>query len=168
MRHLRLPAFPLPSAEIDMVGWTISDLQAGYQAAHFSASDVAAACLARIARLEPYLNALISVNMALMEDAAQVDAEWRAGVRKGPLHGVPIIIKDNMNVAGVRTTAGYAGFASDDRVVEPSGGVFNGIDLVPERDASVVARLKEAGALIVGKSNLPDFGLDGLRADFEL
>ncbi|MFG1427698.1 amidase [Roseixanthobacter glucoisosaccharinicivorans] len=148
-----------------MIGWTISDLQAGYEAGSFSASDVAAACLARIARLEPYLNAFISVNMALMEQAALVDAEWRAGVRKGPLHGVPIIIKDNMNLAGVRTTAGYAGFAADDRVVAPSGGVFNGINLVPERDASVVARLKEAGALIVGKSNLPDFGLDGLRAD---
>ncbi|GLK72758.1 amidase [Ancylobacter dichloromethanicus] len=165
MRHLRLPAFPLPTAEIDMIGWTISDLQAGYRAGRFSASDVAATCLARIARLEPYLNAFISVNMALMEDAAQVDAEWRAGVRKGPLHGVPIVIKDNMNMAGVRTTAGYAGFASDDRVVDPSGGVFNGLDLIPERDASVVARLKQAGALIVGKSNLPDFGLDGLRAD---
>ena len=165
MRHLRLPAFPLPTAEIDLISGTISDLQAGYQEGRFSASDVSAACLARIARHEPYLNAFISVNMALMDDAAQIDAERRAGVRKGPLHGVPIVIKDNMNVAGVRTTAGYAGFASDDRVLDPARGIFNGIDLVPERDASVVARLKQAGALIVGKSNLPDFGLDGLRSD---
>ena len=84
---------------------------------------------------------------------------------RGPLHGVPVIIKDNMNQAGVRTTAGYAGFASDDRVVDVARGAFNGVDLVPERDATVIANLRTAGALIVGRSNLPDFGLDGLRAD---
>jgi amidase len=68
-----------------------------------------------------------------------------------------------MNQVGFRTTAGYAGFASDDRVVDPTIGTFNGIDLVPQADATLVARLKAAGAVIVGNSTLPDFGLDGLR-----
>jgi len=70
-----------------------------------------------------------------------------------------------MNQVGFRTTAGYAGFAADDRVVDPAMGACNGIDLMPATDAALVARLKAAGAVIVGKSNLPDFGLDGLRAD---
>ena len=70
-----------------------------------------------------------------------------------------------MDIAGVRTTAGYAGFASDDRVVDAQLGPFNGVDLMPSVDAPLVSRLKAAGAIILGKSNLPDFGLDGLRAD---
>lgn len=165
MRHLKLPAFQPSPIDIDLAHMTIADLQTGYGAGTFTAVDVASACLARISRLEPYLNAFISLNTALLADAARIDEERRSGTHRGRLHGVPIVIKDNMNVAGVRTTAGYAGFASDDRVITPTGNVCNGLDLIPDRDASVVARLKAAGALIVGKSNLPDFGLDGLRAD---
>lgn len=70
-----------------------------------------------------------------------------------------------MDIAGVRTTAGYAGFAAEDRVVDSRQGAFNGLDLMPVQDAALVSRLKAAGAIILGKSNLPDFGLDGLRAD---
>ncbi|HEX3994120.1 MAG TPA: amidase, partial [Acetobacteraceae bacterium] len=144
---------------------TVDDIGAGYDCGDFSPTDVVSACIERIASLEPFLNAFIAINSRMLEDAALMDAEIAAGGRRGPLHGVPVIIKDNMNQTGFRTTAGYAGFASDDRVVDPTIGTFNGIDLVPQADATLVARLKAAGAVIVGKSNLPDFGLDGLRAD---
>mgnify|MGYP005810099481 CR=1 FL=1 len=168
MRHLRLPApatDPNSLSVPDVPALTIAELNAGYDRGDFRPSDIAWACLARIARLEPRLNAFIVINEAILADAEKMDAAFRAGQRRGPLHGVPVVIKDNMNQAGFRTTAGYAGFAADDRVLDPAGGVFNGVDLFPTSDATIVARLKEAGALIVGKSNLPDFGLDGLRAD---
>ena len=166
MRHLRLPEPSGPRRAFPPVaGLTIDDLRAGYDGGHFRPSDVVAACLERIGMLEPRLNAFVSVNLHVLDDAAEADADLAAGRARGPLHGIPIIIKDNMNQAGTRTTAGYAGFAADDRVVDPSAGAFNGLDLVPESDATLVARLKQAGAIIIGKSNLPDFGLDGLRAD---
>ncbi len=166
MRHLRLPdpaevARPVPS----VADLTIDDLLTGYERGDFRPSDVVAACLERIRALEPRLNAFIAINGDMLKDAARADAERAGGDATGPLHGVPVIIKDNMNQAGTRTTAGYAGFASDDRVVDPVAGTLNGLDLLPERDATVVARLMAAGAIIIGKSNLPDFGLDGLRAD---
>jgi len=144
---------------------TIESIGTGYDRGDFSPTDIVSNCIERIALLEPFLNAFIAINPRMLEDAALMAAEIAARGRRGPLHGVPVIIKDNMNQVGFRTTAGYAGFASDDRVVDPMTGAHNGIDLVPEADATLVARLKAAGAVIVGKSNLPDFGLDGLRAD---
>jgi amidase len=168
MRHLRLPELaqvptsrPLP----DVANLTVEEIRAGYDKGAFLPSDIIRACLARIAKLEPFLNAFIAINDKMLIDAERADAELSAGHRRGSLHGIPVIIKDNMNQTGFRTTAGYAGFASDDRIVDPATGVFNGIDLFPMEDATLVARLKEAGAIIIGKSNLPDFGLDGLRAD---
>ena len=168
MRHLSLPKLdpsrtrrPTPPVET----MTVESLGAGYERGEFSTVDVVSACIERIALLEPFFNAFIAINGGMLEDAARIDAERAAGERRGLLHGVPVIIKDNMNQKGVRTTAGYSGFASDDRVVDPVKGAFNGVDLFPETDATLVARLKAAGAVIVGKSNLPDFGLDGLRAD---
>ncbi|WP_158802543.1 amidase [Acidisoma sp. L85] len=140
-------------------------MRAAYDRGDYRPTDVVRACLERIRMLEPRLNTFITINDRMLEDAERADNEIAAGRPLGPLHGVPVIIKDNMNQAGYRTTAGYAGFAADDRVVDPVAGALNGVDLDPQKDATVVARLKEAGAIIMGKSNLPDFGLDGLRAD---
>jgi len=168
MRHLRLPtAFLAPGdpEKLALMDMTITDVRAGYGSRSFSVVDVARAILSRIAKLEPRLNAFTAINERLLQDAESIDADFAAGCHRSPLHGIPVVIKDNMNEAGVRTTAGYAGFASDDRVVDIVQGAFNGLDLVPEKDATLVARLREAGALIVGRSNLPDFALDGLRAD---
>ena len=168
MRHQRLPKSPQAYRDRplpDIGEMSIDDIRIGYDARAFSVVDLANAVMQRITECEPTLNAFIALNKRFFEDAERLDAELAAGQRRGPLHGVPVIIKDNMNEAGVRTTAGYAGFASDDRVVDVARGAFNGVDLVPERDATVIANLRTAGALIVGRSNLPDFGLDGLRAD---
>jgi amidase len=168
MRHLRLPRSPQPESKgrsPPIIEFSIEDLRAGYDTGVFKPSDVVAAILERIASHEPYLNAFIVLNDGVADDAERADLDLAEGRPRGPLHGIPVVIKDNMNQVGFRTTAGYAGFASDDRVVDIAAGTFNGMDLMPERDATLVARLKQAGAIIVGKSNLPDFGLDGLRAD---
>ena len=110
-------------------------------------------CLARIERLNPILNAFITVtaDMAL-DQARQAEAEVTAGNWRGPLHGVPIGLKDLLDTAGVRTTA-----ASNQYRVR-----------VPAEDSELVKRLKQAGAVIVGKLNLHEFafGMSGVVSAF--
>ena len=97
------------------------------------------ACLQRIERLDPRLNAFITVaaETALVE-ARHAETEIRQGRWKGPLHGIPVALKDLVDTAGVRTTAASA--------------LFN--DRVPTEDAEVVRRLKAAGAVLLGKLNM--------------
>jgi aspartyl-tRNA(Asn)/glutamyl-tRNA(Gln) amidotransferase subunit A len=100
------------------------------------------ACLARIERLNPQLNAFITVSAELaMKQARQAEAEIGGGEWKGPLHGIPLALKDLLETRGVRTTAGSAVFS----------------DFIPDRDAFIVERLKAAGAVLLGKLNLHEF-----------
>ena len=110
-------------------------------------------CLARIAHLNPVLNAFITVTgEEALSQARIAEAEIRKGNWRGPLHGVPIALKDLIDTAGVRTTAGSALLK----------------DRVPQQDAAVVHRLKEAGAVLLGKLNMHEFayGDNSLNACF--
>ena len=89
----------------------------------------------------PTLNAVIEVNASALADAETLDAERKAGKVRGPLHGIPIVIKDNIDVAGMVNSAGSLALA-DNR---------------PKQDAFIVARLREAGAVILGKTNLSEW-----------
>jgi aspartyl-tRNA(Asn)/glutamyl-tRNA(Gln) amidotransferase subunit A len=104
------------------------------------------ASLERIERLNPKLNAFITVtgDMAL-EDARRAEAEIARGEWKGPLHGIPLAVKDLIETAGVKTTAASA-------VLQ---------DNVPAADAEVIRRLKSAGAILLGKLNLHEFAYGG-------
>jgi aspartyl-tRNA(Asn)/glutamyl-tRNA(Gln) amidotransferase subunit A len=107
------------------------------------------ACLARIDRHNKTINAFITVTREQALTAArEMEGELSRGRRRGPLHGIPIALKDNIDTAGIRTTA--------------ASGVFK--DRVPTEDADVVTRLKKAGAIIVGKLNLHEFALGGTSA----
>src|SRR6202011_3887877 len=100
------------------------------------------ACLAQIEKLNPALNAFITVTAeSATAEARAAEAEVQRGKWRGPLHGVPIALKDGFDTAGVRTTA--------------ASGVF--ADRVPAEDAEVVRRLKAAGAVLVGKLNMHEF-----------
>jgi aspartyl-tRNA(Asn)/glutamyl-tRNA(Gln) amidotransferase subunit A len=100
------------------------------------------ACLARIERLNPVLNAFITVTAdQAFQQARDAEAEIRKGKWRGPLHGVPIALKDLFDTAGVRTTA--------------ASGVFK--DRVPSEDAESVRRLRAAGAVLLGKLNMHEF-----------
>jgi aspartyl-tRNA(Asn)/glutamyl-tRNA(Gln) amidotransferase subunit A len=97
------------------------------------------ACLQRIERLNPALNAFITVTSEeALAQARATEAEVRRGRWRGPLHGIPLGLKDNIDTAGVRTTLASAVFE----------------DRVPSADAEVVRRLKAAGAVLLGKQNL--------------
>ncbi len=107
------------------------------------------ACLARIETYNPKLNAYITViRDSALAQARALEAEQKAGKLRGPLHGIPIALKDNIDTAGVRTTAASAVF--DDRV--------------PDEDAEVARRLRAAGAIIIGKTNLHEFAMGGTSA----
>jgi aspartyl-tRNA(Asn)/glutamyl-tRNA(Gln) amidotransferase subunit A len=104
------------------------------------------ACLARIERLDPVLNAFITVTgESALERASAAEREIGRGGWLGPLHGIPIALKDLLDTAGVRTTA--------------ASGVFE--DRVPERDAHVTARLRDAGAVLIGKLNMHELAYGG-------
>lgn len=108
------------------------------------------ACLEAIARLNPSLNAFINVMTdSAVAQARQADAEWAAGHDRGPLHGVPISLKDLFDVRGVATTAA-SNVRRDD--VAPS-------------DAAAVIQLRQAGAVIVGKTNLHEFAFGTTNED---
>lgn len=138
---------------IDVVELTVEDVQAAYAEGRFSAVELTRAFLERIARYEQRYNAFISMNPAALEVAAELDEEYAVSGPRSPLHGVPVVIKDNIDHAGLVTTAGWSGFS------EAAGGV----DMIPDDDAAVVSRLREAGAIILGKTNLPDFAENGTR-----
>ena len=98
--------------------------------------------LARIRQLQPQLNAIISLNPSALEEARKLDAERRTGHVRGPLHGVPLLLKDNIESADeMATTAGSLALK----------------DNITHRDAPMVARLRAAGAIILGKTNLSEW-----------
>ncbi len=100
------------------------------------------ACLDRVKLYNPKVNAYITImEQEALAQAAAFDAEAAAGHFRGPLHGIPIALKDNIDTSGTRTTAGSEVF--DDRV--------------PNEDADVTQRLKSAGAVILGKTNMHEF-----------
>jgi len=139
--------------DIDVVELTVEDIQAGYAAGDFTAVELTQAFLDRIAQYESYYNAFISMNPDALAIAMALDVEYAGTGPRSPLHGVPVVIKDNMDYGGLVTTAGWEGFSS----------ATGGVDMVPDDDATVVRRLREAGAIILGKTNLPDFAGHGTR-----
>ena len=100
--------------------------------------------LARIAEYDDEINAMISINPDAIRDAAILDLERAAGTIHGPLHGIPIVLKDNIGTADMPTTAGSLSLDG----------------FIPVADATQVARLREAGAIILGKTNLHEFARD--------
>lgn len=106
--------------------------------------EVAQRCLDRIAKLNPALNAVVTVAPDVMEQALAAEQAWLRGNWLGPLHGIPLTIKDTIETAGLRTTSGSKIRA----------------DFVPAIDAPAVARLKSAGAIILGKTNAAEMAMD--------
>jgi len=117
-----------------------------YQRQQLSPVELTRLCLDRIETLNPRLNAFITVTReSALAEANQAETEIRRGVARGPLHGIPIAIKDLIDIKGTITSA-----ASE---------IFK--DRMPDSDAEVVVRLRRAGAVILGKTNLHEFAYGG-------
>ena len=136
-----------PNNPSDELAWL--DLAAASQLVQkrkVSPVELTRACLDRIERLNPRLNAFITVTAeSAMKDAQTAEAEIARGNWRGPLHGIPLALKDLVETAGVRTTA--------------ASGVL--LDNMPDHDATIVQRLKEAGVVLLGKLNLHEFAYGG-------
>jgi aspartyl-tRNA(Asn)/glutamyl-tRNA(Gln) amidotransferase subunit A len=133
----------------DPTGMTVRQASGLIRTRAVSSVDLTRACLARIEKLQPLLNAFITITgEQALADARMLDAELQRGKWRGPFHGIPIALKDNIDTAGVRTTAASELFK----------------DRVPAEDAEVVRRLKNAGAILLGKLNLHEFAYGGTSA----
>jgi amidase len=155
---LALALITASARAVDVVELTAQDIQAGLAASTYTSVDLVTAYLARINQYESTYNAFIAMNPAALTDAAALDAEYALTGPRSPLHGVPVVIKDSMNVAGLPTTGGYGGFVS---VADGGTGMY----LIPEEDSPIVARLRAAGAVILGKTNMPVFARSGSNAN---
>jgi aspartyl-tRNA(Asn)/glutamyl-tRNA(Gln) amidotransferase subunit A len=125
---------------------SISELAELLRTRRLSPVELARDCLARIERLNPALNAYITVTEdSALNQAREAEVEITHGQWRGPLHGIPLGLKDLIDTAGMRTTAASALFENR----------------IPTEDAEVVRRLKSAGAVILGKQNLHEFAYGG-------
>jgi amidase len=136
-----------PQSQYDQLGLeeiTIQELQEGYETDAFSIADVTQAYLQRIKEIDqngPELNSILYVNPNAMKQAKTLDQELGNGKKRGALHGIPIVLKDNIDTYDMPTTAGA-------RPMNCS---------TPPNDAFITKKLREAGAIILGKSNLSEW-----------
>jgi aspartyl-tRNA(Asn)/glutamyl-tRNA(Gln) amidotransferase subunit A len=144
-----LPSLMADARGNDLTSLTIKQAADLVRRKAASPVELVAACLKRIDQLNPKLNAFITVSAEpALAAARELESEAHRGKFRGPLHGVPVALKDNIDTAGIRTTGASELFK----------------DRVPTEDAEVVRRLKNAGAIILGKLNMHEFALGGTSA----
>ncbi|HEX9444720.1 MAG TPA: amidase family protein [Candidatus Binatia bacterium] len=132
-------------AAFNLLETTIADVHAAYQSGRLTARQLVGMYLDRIEAYDkkgPALNAIITVNPKALDEADRLDAAYKAGGFVGPLHGIPIVVKDQADAKGMPTTLGSLLFK----------------DYHPDRDAFVVEKLKKAGAIILAKATLGELG----------
>jgi amidase len=130
-----------PTPRIEVAEASVTDLQNALTSGRATSVSLTRAYLARIAAYDqagPQLNAIIRVNPRALADAARLDAERKAGKLRGPLHGIPVIVKDNYDTGDLPTSAGSLALANSR----------------PVRDGFVVRRLRDAGAIVLAKANM--------------
>ena len=137
---------PPNARPFDPVEATVSEIHDAYETGETTAEAVADAHLARIDDHDDELNAILAVNRDARDRARELDAAFDRDGFVGPLHGIPVVLKDNQDTRDMPTTAGSTALA----------------EWRPTRDAFVVARLREAGAVVLAKANLQElsFGVD--------
>ncbi|WP_028009116.1 amidase family protein [Solimonas flava] len=135
-------------AALDLDTATVAEVEAAFADGSLTSEQLLRAYLARIDAYDqrgPTINAVIALNPKALDEARQRDAERHAGQIRGPLHGIPIVLKDNFDTFDLPTTAGSQLLAGS----------------VPPDDAFVVKKLRDAGAIIVAKLNLHEFAAGG-------
>ena len=131
---------PAPSEPFQLLEASIEDIHNAYRSGQLTARQLVQLYLDRIEAYDkngPMINSIITVNPVALEDADRLDASLESSGFVGPLHGIPIIIKDQIDAEGMPTTMGSLLFK----------------DYYPDQDAFAVRKLKAAGAIILGKSH---------------
>jgi amidase len=132
---------PAKAGKVELANATLEDLSSALAAKRATSVDLVRAYQQRIRNCDGELHSIISLNPAALDEAKRFDAERAAGKSRGPLHGVPIVIKDNIDIAGTVTTAGSLALAENLR----------------ERNAPLVDRLAAAGIIVIAKTNLSEW-----------
>ena len=133
-------------AATDPLDWTLTEAAQALVKGTISSEELTKLCLARISKLDPPLNAFITLDAdSALQQARECDRRRKAGRISSRLQGIPIALKDNIDTAGLKTTA--------------AAGVFK--DRVPAEDAEVTRRLKAAGVVMLGKLNLDEMAFEG-------
>src|SRR3954465_8727253 len=138
----------LHATEIKIEDATIANLQIAFKKGTLTSEKLTELYLARIAAYDkqgPSINTVITLNPKALAEAKALDAERKAGKVRGPLHGVPIVLKDNFNTTDMPTPAGC-------QLLEGS---------IPPADAFLTKKLRDAGAIIIAKVNLSEFAGGG-------
>ena len=147
-----VPAWPTSAAKaIDFDALTIADINRAFDAGALTSERLVQLCLARIEaydRQGPSLRAVLTLNPKAVETARTLDAERRSKGARSPLHGIPVVLKDNYNTADLPTTGGSV-------LLEGS---------IPREDAFVVRKLRAAGAIVLAKLNMSEFASGPARS----
>lgn len=146
-------SFAKDSTDFDLNAATIPDIQAAVDAGALTSEGLVQMYLNRIAMYDdhgPSLNAIITMNPKALETARELDAERIEKGRRSPLHGIPVLLKDNYNTFDMPTTGGSVTLAGS----------------VPSKDAFTVKRLRDMGAIILGKANLSEYATPAGRGAY--
>ena len=134
-----------PAEPFEILEATIEDIHNAYQSGQLTARELVQLYLDRIEAYDrngPLINSIINVNPQALEEADKLDAAFQSSGLVGPLHGIPVILKDQIDAAGVQTTMGSVIFR----------------DYIPDSDAFAIAKLKAAGAIVLAKATLGELG----------
>lgn len=133
------------AATFDLSSATIPDINAAYKAGALTSEKLTRLYLARIEAYEPTLHAVINLNPKALDEARALDAERSSGKIRSPLHGIPVVLKDNFDTTDIPTTGGFYGLKES----------------YPPTDATLTTQLRRAGAIILAKVNLSEFASGG-------
>ncbi|SDM18285.1 Asp-tRNAAsn/Glu-tRNAGln amidotransferase A subunit [Catalinimonas alkaloidigena] len=149
---LLLRCHPTPeqtAAPLDLTELTVADIHEAYRAGRFTAQQLVAAYLDRIKEVDTLTHAISVVNPEALAAAQALDDEFARTQQLRPLHGIPVIVKDNINTRGLPTT----------------GGALALQDFVPDADAFIIQRLVDAGAIVLAKSNMAEWAFSPMHTE---
>jgi amidase len=134
---------------MDLSELTIADIHEAYIAKRFTAEELTMAYLKRITEFDGRINSITTINPEAISIAKQLDIEYQKTGKLRPLHGIPVIVKDNINTKGLPTTAGALALK----------------DFSPNQDATIITKLQNAGVIILAKSNMAEWAFSPMHTE---
>ena len=134
---------------IELAELTIAEIHSAYEAGSYNSQQLVLAYLTRINELDSEINALTTINPNALSIAKELDKEYERTKVLRPLHGIPLIVKDNINTKGLPTTAGSLALR----------------DFVPDEDAFIIQKLVSAGAIVLAKSNMAEWAFSPMHTE---